>query len=84
MVEMFLYLVDQYVSKIGVKSAPVKETPPTGCLHPGYDGFFSSPQEYYRYVRFLAPCIETSSLHRSARTSRFETTLAGNLGLTAK
>mmetsp|Transcript_27930 Transcript_27930/g.78984 ORF Transcript_27930/g.78984 Transcript_27930/m.78984 type:complete len:1563 (-) Transcript_27930:449-5137(-) len=48
-VEMFLYLVGQYITPTGLKPAPVKETPPTGCLHPDYDGFFSSPREYMRW-----------------------------------
>ncbi|EIE25813.1 hydrogenobyrinic acid a,c-diamide cobaltochelatase, partial [Coccomyxa subellipsoidea C-169] len=43
---MLLYLVDQYLGRTGIAPAPVQETPPTGCLHPDYDGYFSTPAEY--------------------------------------
>ncbi|KAK9915657.1 hypothetical protein WJX75_002261 [Coccomyxa subellipsoidea] len=43
---MLLYLVDQYLGRTGISPQPVQETPPTGCLHPDYDGYFGSPSEY--------------------------------------
>ncbi|CAL8470018.1 g9560 [Coccomyxa elongata] len=43
---MLLYLVDQYVARTGITPPPVQETPPTGCLHPDYDGYFGTPTEY--------------------------------------
>ena len=53
-VEMFLYLVGQYVIPVGptavFKPKPVIETPSTGCLHPDYSGgFFAEPSDYMRW-----------------------------------
>lgn len=53
---MFAYLVDKYVAEMGLEAKPVRETPPTGCLHPDYDGYFASPQDYMR-------CADTLLTH---------------------
>eukprot|EP00873_Tetraselmis_striata_P036146 jgi/Tetstr1/456410/TSEL_043144.t1 len=60
-VEMFAYLVDKYVAEMGLESKPVRETPPTGCLHPDYDGYFASPQDYMRWYQKNGPLAGTDA-----------------------
>eukprot|EP00884_Botryococcus_braunii_P009534 jgi/Botrbrau1/18582/Bobra.0367s0024.1 len=53
---MLLYLIDQYLIPIGLKPAPVLETPATGCLHPERPGYyFSSPADYMAWYRKSGP-----------------------------
>lgn len=52
---MFMYIVDQYLGSTGLPEAAVIETPQTGCLHPSYDGYFSSPAEYLKWYSEFGP-----------------------------
>ncbi|KAG2494735.1 hypothetical protein HYH03_007247 [Edaphochlamys debaryana] len=45
-VAMFAYLVETLLAPSGYVPPPVVETPPLGCLHPGYNGYFESPAQY--------------------------------------
>ncbi|CAI5948602.1 unnamed protein product [Closterium sp. NIES-64] len=50
-VNMFLYLANEYLLPTGITASAPVETPPLGLYHPDYDGYFTSPSEYLRWFR---------------------------------
>lgn len=52
---MYMYIVDKYFGSTGLPEATVLETPPTGCVHPSYDGYFNSPAEYLSWYEKHGP-----------------------------
>lgn len=45
-VEMMLFIASRFFSSTPIPPAPPISTPPTGCLHPDYNGFFATPKQY--------------------------------------
>ncbi|CAI5457924.1 unnamed protein product [Closterium sp. Yama58-4] len=50
-VNMFLYLANEYLLPTGITAAAPVETPPLGLYHPDYDGYFTSFSAYLRWFR---------------------------------
>lgn len=50
-VEMMLYIVSRFFSSNPITPAPPISTPPTGCLHPDYDGYFETPKQYLAWYK---------------------------------
>jgi magnesium chelatase subunit H len=50
-VSMLLYICNEFFADAGSPAAAVSVTPPTGCLHPDYTGYFKSPGEYIAWYR---------------------------------
>lgn len=48
---LFIYLADEYLVKLGAPKGRLIETPPLGLYHPDHDGYFTSPAEYVRWFR---------------------------------
>lgn len=45
-VEMMLYIASRFFSGTPITPTPPVSTPPTGCLHPDYTGYFETPKQY--------------------------------------
>ncbi|WP_017327308.1 magnesium chelatase subunit H [Synechococcus sp. PCC 7336] len=54
-VSLFAYLGEQYLDIAAGEIAPPVETPNLGLLHPEFEGYFESPQDYLNWYRQHVP-----------------------------
>ncbi|CAI7886146.1 unnamed protein product [Closterium sp. NIES-53] len=60
-VNMFLYLANDYLLPTGITASAPVETPPLGLYHPDYDGYFTSPSAYLRWFRSTQSSLPPSA-----------------------
>ena len=58
---MLIYLCNEYFTDTGLVAEPVTTTPPTGCLHPAHKGFFADASEYMAWYRKEGPLRGTQA-----------------------